>query len=184
MYTTLLVVTLLATPPRGPELAPPQTPAVGVTPARLHHGPMQAHPAAPIRPAPPLPWERVIRRCGKPCLIWARHVLDIATSPKGFAWQIKRLAHTARRAWKTGRLRPQHARRLKVAITRLTRGLKHMTADGLLTHRERLKLLRGVIHTGALLHRATRVSSHRPLHRPVRHRPRTPVIPPPAPTRF
>lgn len=169
MNTTLLVITLLATPPGGPELTPPNvSPRVQPAPQRMG--------------VPPLRWERIIRKCGAPCLVWARHILDAATSPGGFAWQIKGLAQAARRAYRSGRLRPHHARKLRFAIRRLGLALRRMTADGLLTHRERKQLLQGIIRTGATLHRATQATAHSGRYYPGPRSPRRlPAPPPPAP---
>lgn len=169
MNTALLLVTLLATPPGDQDLAP-------------HNPAPQVQPTARRTGVPPLRWERVIRKCGAPCLVWSRHILDAATSPGGFAWQIRAIAQAARRAYRAGRLRPQHARRLRFAIRRLGVALKRMTADGLLTHRERMHLLRGIIRTGAALHRATRATAHpRRWHPGLRAPKRLPAPPPPAP---
>lgn len=191
MNAVLLVVTLIATPPTdtapvGPQLAPPDR-------ARRMHRmepmermrPRQRMRAASRRAGvPPLRWERIIKKCGAPCLIWARHILDAATSPGGFRLQILGLARAARRALSAGRLHPHHALKVKQAVTRLGLALRRMTADGLLTHRERMLLLKGIIRTGAALHRATRVT--RPWVRPgVWHRGlrgfRRAPTPPPAP---
>jgi len=176
MNTALLVITLVATPPGGPERGPTIL-GPRVQPAPRHMG------------APPLRWERIIRKCGAPCLVWSRHILDAATSPGGFRWQIKVLAQAARRAYRAGRLRPHDAHKVRIAIRRLASALGRMTRDGLLTHRERMGLLRGIIRTGAALHRvtrATRATTH-PRRRypwlrpPTRLRP--PPPPPPAPKR-
>ncbi len=174
MNIALLVVTLLAAPAPSPH-RPGATPATRAQPAPHRQG------------VPPLRWERIIKKCGAPCLVWARHILDAATSPGGFRWQIRALAQTARRAYRAGRLKPHHARKLRFAIGRLARALKRMTADGLLTHRERRILLRGIIKTGHALHRATRARVYprrwRPTRPPVRRLPTTPPPPPPAPRR-
>lgn len=169
MNTTLLIVTLLATPPGGSERSPTNL-APRVQPAPRRMG------------VPPLRWERIIQKCGAPCLVWSRHILDAATSPGGFRWQIKALAQAAHRAYRAGRLRPHHAHRLRIAIRRLGSALGRMTADGLLTHRERMGLLRGIIRTGAALHRVTRATAHHPGLRYPR-RPQTPPPPASAPTR-
>ena len=170
MHTATLLVALLATPPSaGGRLAPPAGPPVVAA---------AAHPGARTPRSAPLPWRRILRRCGAPCALWARHLLEAATSPRGFAWQVRVLARATRRAWRRGQLPAPAARRLRLGLRRLQRGLRRALADGRLAPRERLALLRGVLRVAAVLHRAQRGPAVTP-PRPFRPRP-SGFRPPPA----
>ncbi len=176
MHTATLLFALLATPPSAEgRLAPPAAPPVVAA---------AAHPGARSPRRAPLPWGRILKRCGAPCALWARHLLEAATSPRGFAWQVRVLARATRRAWRAGRLPAPAARRLRQGLHRLQMGLRRALADGRLAPRERLALLRGVLRVAAGLHRAQRGPAAMP-PRPLGPRPsgfRTPQPAGPCPT--